>query len=120
MAKKMSNDRLLELPYEKIAIAGGEMPKGLSYPDQVLFLELRILYQTYKSGIITRESATMEKADLLRNYAVYQLADKMGQEWVEVIKATEIARANYRKKRTIENADKLLDCIDGRMLKSEE
>ena len=111
----MADSKLLELPYEKIAMAGEEMPKGLEYPDQILFLQLRLLYETYKKGIITREFATMEKAELLRNYTVYQMADKMGKEWVEIIKETEIAMANYRKNRTLENADRLLNCIEGKL-----
>ena len=57
----MAESRLLELPYEKIAMAGGEMPKGMDYPDQILFLELRLLYDGYKQKLIDREKATQEK-----------------------------------------------------------
>ena len=57
----MAESKLLELPYERIAMAGGEMPKGLEYPDQILFLELRLLYDSYKRKLIDRESATREK-----------------------------------------------------------
>ena len=64
----MSESKLLELPYEKIAMAGGEMPKGLEYPDQILFLELRLLYDSYKRKLIDRETATQEKVELLRTY----------------------------------------------------
>ena len=35
----MAETKLLELPYEKIAMTGGEMPNGLEYPDQILFLQ---------------------------------------------------------------------------------
>ena len=61
----MAETKLLELPYEKIAMAGGEMPNGLEYPDQILFLELRLLYDSYKRKLIDREVATRENADLL-------------------------------------------------------
>lgn len=109
----MADTKLLELPYEKIAMAGGEMPKGLEYPDQILFLELRLLYDSYKRKLIDREKATQEKVELLKTYEAHKIVDKMGKEWVEQIKRTELARAEYRKNKTIENADKLLACVEG-------
>lgn len=109
----MSETKLLELPYEKIAMAGEEMPRGLEYPDQILFLELRLLYDSYKRKLIDRDTATREKVELLRTYEAHKIVDKMGKEWVDQIKRTETARAEYRKDKTIENADKLLACVEG-------
>ena len=109
----MAETKLLELPYEKIAMSGGEMPKGLEYPDQILFLELRLLYDSYKRKLIDRDTAAQEKVELLRTYEAHKIVDKMGKEWVDQIKRTELARAEYRKNKTIENADKLLDCVEG-------
>jgi hypothetical protein len=109
----MSESKLLELPYEKIAMAGGEMPKGLDYPDQILFLELRLLYDSYRRKMIDRDTATREKVELLRVYEAHKIVDSMGKEWVEQIKRTELSRAAYRKDRTLENADKLLLCVEG-------
>lgn len=110
----MAESKLLELPYEKIAMSGGEMPKGLEYPDQILFLELRLLYDSYKRKLIDRDKATWEKVELLRTYEAHKIVDKMGKEWVDQIKRTELARGEYRKDKTIENADKLLTCVEGR------
>lgn len=110
----MSESKLLELPYEKIAMSGGEMPKGLEYPDQILFLELRLLYDSYKRKLIDRDAATREKVELLRVYEAHKIVDSMGKEWVEQIKKTETARAGYRKDRTLENADLLVLAIEGR------
>jgi hypothetical protein len=112
----MAESKLLELPYEKIAMAGGEMPKGLEYPDQILFLELRLLYDSYKRKLIDRDRATQEKVELLRIYEAHKIVEKMGKEWVDQIKRTELARAEYRKDKTIENADKLLACVEGRKI----
>lgn len=109
----MAETKLLELPYEKIAMSGGEMPTGLEYPDQILFLELRLLYDSYKRKIIDRDTATQEKTELLRTYEAHKIICKMGKEWVDQIKRTELARAEYRKYKTIENADKLLSCVEG-------
>jgi hypothetical protein len=111
--QKMAESKLLELPYEKIAMAGGEMPKGLEYPDQILFLALRLLYDSYKRKMIDRDIATQEKVELLRTYEAHKIVDKMGKEWVDQIKRTELARAEYRKNKTIENADKMLACVEG-------
>lgn len=110
----MADTKLLELPYEKIAMAGGEMPKGLEYPDQILFLELRLLYDSYKRKLIDRETATREKVELLRVYEAHKIVDRMAKELVDQIKLTELARATYRKEKTIENADKLIACIEGK------
>ena len=110
----MADTKLLELPYEKTAMAGGDMPEGMEYPDQILFLELRLLYDSYKRKLIDRETATREKVELLRVYEAHKIVDKMGKEWVNQIKRTELARAEYRKNKTIENADKLIDAIEGK------
>ena len=112
----MAESKLLELPYEKIAMAGGEMPKGLEYPDQILLLELRLLYDSYKRKLIDRDAATREKVELLRTYEAHKIVDRMGKEWVEQIKRTELARAEYRKNPCNENAMKLIEIIEGRKL----
>lgn len=109
----MAETKLLELPYEKIAMSGGDMPGGLEYPDQILFLELRLLYDSYKKKIIDRETATREKVELLRVYECHKIVESMGKLWVEQIKQTELFRAEYRKNRTLENADRLLKSIEG-------
>ena len=109
----MTERKLLELPYEKIAMAGGQMPSGLEYPDQILFLQLRILYDSYKRQLIDRETATMEKVELLRTYEANRIGESVIKDCVEQTKRTELARAEYRKNKTIENADRLLACIEG-------
>lgn len=112
----MAESKLLELPYEKIAMAGGEMPKGLEYPDQILFFELRLLYESYKRKLIDRDKATQEKVELLRTYEAHKIVEKMGKQWVEVIRQTELARADYRKNPCHENAMKLIEIIEGKRL----
>lgn len=101
------------LPWEQAAIRGEEMPDGLSYPDQILFLQLRSLYAQKRAGIIDRDTAVTEKKKLLDEYRMYQFREQMGEKWVQVIKNTDIARAEYRKNRTLENADKLVAVIEG-------
>lgn len=109
----MAESRLLELPYEKVAMAGGEMPKCLEYPDQILFLQLRLLYDSYRRKLIDRETATREKVELLRTYEANKIGENAVKECAKQIKNTEIARAEYRKNKSIEEADRLLACIEG-------
>lgn len=45
------------LPWEQQAIRGDEMPDGLGYADQILYMLLRSLYAQKRLGIIDRETA---------------------------------------------------------------
>lgn len=112
----MAEETGIVLPWEKDAMAGLEMPDGLSYPDQILYLSLRMLYAQYFKKIIDRETATKEKKKLLDEYKCYQYQDEMGKQWVEVIRLTELARADYRKNPCNENAMKLIEITEGRKL----
>ena len=96
---------------ERQAMDGNEMPNGLEYPDQVLYLCFRMLYAQLRQGIIDRDTAIREKKKLLKEYESYKFVDQMGKQWVKIIKDTEIARSEYLKNRTLENADKLLQAI---------
>ena len=112
----MADETGIVLPWEKDAMAGLEMPDGLSYPDQILYLELRMLYHQYYQKVIDREMATKEKKKLLDEYRVNQFRDELGKQWVEVIRLTDIARCDYKKNRTLENADRLIEIIEGKKL----
>ena len=102
-----------ELEYEKIAMVGGEMPDNMDSSDQLMFLKLRLLYDSYKKGILSREQATKEKAKILKEYELDCAMHKLGIRWVTMIGETEKARIDYRKNRTLEAADKLLEVIEG-------
>ena len=112
----MADETGIVLPWEKDAMAWLEMPDGLSYTDQILYLELRMLYHQYYQKVIDRETATKEKKKLLDEYRVNQFREEMGKQWVEVIRLTDIASCDYKKNRTIENADRLIEIIEGRNL----
>lgn len=112
----MADETGIVLPWEKDAMAGLEMPDGLSYPDQILYLSLRMLYRQYYQKIIDRETATKEKKKLLDEYKIYQFREELEKQWVEIIRLTEFARAEYRKNPCHENAMKLIDIIEGKKL----
>ena len=112
----MADETGIVLPWEKNAMAGLEMPDGLAYPDQILYLSLRMLYRQYYQKTIDRETATKEKKKLLDQYKVYQFREELEKQWVEIIHFTELARAEYRKNPCHENAMKLIDIIEGKKL----
>lgn len=112
----MAEETRIVLPWEKDAMAGLEMPNGLSYPDQILYLSLRMLYRQYYQKIVDRETATKEKRKLLDEYRVYHFREELEKQWVETIRLTELARAEYRKNPCHENAMKLIDIIEGKKL----
>lgn len=102
------------LPWEQQAIRGDELPSGLDYPDQVFYLSLRMLYAQKRMGIIDRDTAITEKKKLLDEYKAYQFNWSMAEEWTQIIKLTELARAEFRKNPSIENGYKLVEIIEGR------
>ena len=111
----MAKETGIVLPWEKDAMAGMEMPDGLSYPDQILYLELRMLYRQYYQKIIDRETAKKEKKKLLVEYRRNQFQDEMGKHWVNIIRGTEIAMSNFRKNPCIETAEKIYESLSGIM-----
>lgn len=103
----------MELSYELPAMHGEPMPPGLTFPDQCMFQALAALYARYRFKTISREQASQEKKQLLREHEAFVYRWKLGDHYVELINHTEAARTAYRKNRTIENADALVKCIDG-------
>ncbi len=103
--------------FEMTAMHGGEMPEGLSLPDQMLFLGLRSLYQTYHSGGIDRETARREKGKLGYQRDLWDrklhIGEGLSQKSVEMFKAVEASASRYAKERTLENADKLYRAVYG-------
>jgi hypothetical protein len=102
------------MPYEKQAMRGDPMPEGMDYPDQILYLSLSLLYARYRMKQITREQASKEKNMLLDEYEMYKKNWKMADEWCLIIKATEAARAEFRKNPSIENGYNVIEAIEGR------
>lgn len=58
---------LFDPKLERMAKDGNEMPDGLEYPDQVMYLCLRMLYEQLRTGMKTPETEEIkaEKAALL-------------------------------------------------------
>ena len=99
------------LSYERDAMAGKEMPEGLSYPDQILYQQLRLLYDQHRRGVVDRDTAIREKKELLKSYEIHKAIYDMHEETVKMWKRIELASAAYAKNPSVENADKLYEAI---------
>lgn len=101
----------MEFPYERAAMSGLEMPDGLDAVDQWMYLSLRLLYESKKKGIISREVGRAEKGKLAHQRTILEQKFKMREQLVSACSERTIrveAAANaYAKDRTLENADKL-------------
>jgi len=95
------------------AYRGDELPKGLDYPEQIIYEELRNLYAAYRMQVVTAEAANREKKELLQNYKEFKWTWALVQQDAEIRARTSEARAAYRKDRTLENADALILALEG-------
>lgn len=109
----MADTKLLELPYEKIAMAGGEMPDSLEWYDRQMFLQMRMLYHQFKQGIVDRETAQREKRKILSDYNFQKFQSEFTANIAKKIMDTDVARMEYRKNRTLENADAIILAFEG-------
>lgn len=65
---------------EVLAYQNNEMPENLDIAEQMLFLSLRVLYQSYRNGIITDKVAKRVKASILKSYEKYKLWNDIAKE----------------------------------------
>ena len=101
---------------ERAAMNLEVMPPYLQAHDQVKFLGLRYLYGSYRNKIIPRGQASAEKKKFLA------ACDKVQKSWAFEKKcwehsakrtmAAERAMSMYRKERTLENADILVERLE--------
>lgn len=100
--------------WEPMAQRGEDMPLDMPEADKIAFMMLRSLYGQVKQKIITRDMAVKEKKQIIEDYRCYQFQEEMREEWVEIIKLTELARSEFRKNPSIETAECLVKIIEGR------
>lgn len=107
----------MSYPYESAAWDGLEMPDGLDAVDQWMFLSLRLLYQSYKKGAISKEMGNIEKCKLAHERTKlenkFKIRERIVQSSVEMTVKAESAANAYAKERTLENADKLYEALYG-------
>lgn len=101
-------------PYERQAMRGEEMPDHLCGPDRWMYIALRYLYAQYQKKEISREAATRDKKKLMESYETFKGLWEMGEHWSQVLRNTDLARAEFNQNPTVENGRKLVQAIDGR------
>ena len=100
-------------PWEKQAMNGDEMPEGLSYPEQILYQQLRLLYKAHRDGIVDRETATREKKEFLHQFRLNKVNYDAEQQWITIINQTQEARWAARKDPGKETCLALVEAIEG-------
>ena len=98
----------MEFSFEKEAMNGQPLPKGLDIADSCLYIALKNLYAMYRNKLIIRKDATEEKRLLVYNWT----NDKSKIEFLnrdsEALKIKiGDASDNYKNNPCIETADKL-------------
>lgn len=102
-----------ELPFERAAMRGEEMPSGLLLSEQKVFIALRSLYAAYRRGEIERERASREKQMLIRQMEHEIKLDKMCERIAQLWKRIEEPARNYSLNPSIETADKFYAAVYG-------
>ena len=99
---------MTEFDFERDAMQGKPLPKGLDIDDSCLYIALKNLYAMYRNKLISRKDATEEKRRLIYNWTTDKskieflnresdgLRDKIGA-----------ASDEYKNNPCIETADKL-------------
>lgn len=82
---------------EDLAFRGAELPKGLSFPQELLFLKFRYLYQYAKIAQMQPEQGKREKQEILSAYMLDRVNDMLYQNCVELWKNVEAASVAIRK-----------------------
>lgn len=107
----------MELPYERAAMHGDQMPDGLDLHDQLCFQALSLLYARYHAGKITREQGERE-ARLIRrkrdeNVKSCEFGEKCRSYSVKLWKEIEQSANAYQRDPSLANADRLIAAIYG-------
>ena len=98
--------------------AKGVRPKdGLTYYEWLLWYELRDIYSDWKNKTSTEEALKARKQDAVSRYDKLRRIERTHSEDMrrvaDLFKAIEAVGISYRKERTLENADRLMNVVYG-------
>ena len=82
---------------EDLAFHGAELPKGLPFPQVLLFLKFRYLYQYAKLAQMPPEQGKREKQEILNAYVLDRVNDMLYRNCVELWKNVEDSSTVIRK-----------------------
>ena len=98
----------MEFSFEKEAMHGQPLPKGLDIADSCIYIALKNLYAMYQNKLISRKDATEEKKMLIYNWANDKSKIEFLNRESEALRdKIGTASENYKTNPCIENADKL-------------
>lgn len=117
--KSFTFEELAQMAYKG---ARSDFKTLLRGSEQSTYLALRYLYRLYQTGGISKEEAGKTKAQIARRYEKDRLREEQLEssikEFAQVVLRTAKANEDYRRERTLDNADKLCEAIDGVMVQS--
>ena len=99
--------------FERAAMNGEPMPNGLALEDQMAYQALVYLYARYRAGAIGREDGSREKRQIEKAWTAAKSRINYSKYSAGFFKTVEWYATDYRKQRTIEAADKLVDAVSG-------
>lgn len=98
----------MEFAFEREAMQGQPLPKGLDIVDSCLYIALKNLYAMYRNKLISRKDATEEKKRLVYNWetdkAKIEFLNRDSETLRDKIGA---ASEDYKNNPCAETADKL-------------
>ena len=98
----------MEFSFEKEAMNGQLLPKGLDIADSCLYIALKNLYAMYRNKLISRKDATEEKRRLVYSWTNDKSKIEFLNRDAEALKIKiGYASENYKNNPCIETADKL-------------
>ena len=98
----------MQVEFEKDAMRGEPLQKGLDVADSCLYIALKNLYAMYRHGLISRKDATEEKKRLMQNWTTEKSKIEFLNRESDGLKSKiGVASEDYKNNPCIETADKL-------------
>lgn len=98
----------MEFAFEKDAMQGQPLPKGLDIADSCLYVALKSLYAMYRNKLISRKDATEEKRRLIYNWETDKAKIEFLNRDSEMLRGKiGVASEDYKNNPCVETADKL-------------
>lgn len=98
----------MELNFERQAMKGDPIPKGLDIADSCIYIALKNLYAMYQNKLISRKDATEEKRRLIYNWTTDKAKlDFLNRDSDTLRDKICAASEDYKNNPCIENAEKL-------------
>ena len=99
---------IMEFAFEREAMQGQPVPKGLDIADSCLYVSLKNSYATYRNKLISRKDAAEEKKRLVYNWETDKSKIEFLNRGSEALRdKIGTASENYKNNPCIETADKL-------------